>query len=126
MNTRLLFNASAIAEMLIGIVLVLAPAYVIGLLLGDGLGPTGAGVSRVLGIGLLALGIAAWETARQETQRAPRIGICTYNLGAATLLSILGTLGNMNGALLWPTVALHGVTGVAMLWVILTPSRKPS
>ncbi len=62
MTTRLLFNGSAIGEILAGIALLVAPAYVVGLLLGDGLGQTGADVSRMLGIGLFSLGIAAWET----------------------------------------------------------------
>ena len=102
MNAGLLFKASAIAEVLTGLALLVAPLFVIGLLLGDGLGPTGVAVARVLEIGLLSLGISAWETARQEIHHAPRIGVCTYNLCVAALLSILGTLGEMNGILLWP------------------------
>jgi hypothetical protein len=126
MTTKLLFNASAIVEALVGIALLLAPAYVIGLLLGDGLSLTGAAVARVLGIGLFSLGISAWETARQKTHHAPRFGICIYNVGVAALLSILGTLGGMNGILLWPAAVLHALIGAIMLWVILAPSRKSS
>ena len=126
MTTKLLFNVSAIAEALVGIALLFAPAYVIGLLLGDGLSLTGAAVARVLGIGLFSLGISAWETARQKTHHAPRVGICIYNAGIAALLSILGTLGGMNGILLWPAAVLHALIGAIMLWVILAPSRKSS
>ena len=124
MTTRLLFNVSAILEVLLGIALLFAPVYVIGLLVGDGLSLTGAGVARVLGITLISLGISAWETARQEPRQATRVGICVYNVGAATLLSILGTLGGMYGPLLWPAVGLHGLIGIKMLWVILTPHRE--
>ena len=120
---RLLFNVSAIAEALTGIALLLAPAFVIELLLGDGLGQTGSAVARVLGIGLLSLGVSALETARRPTHHASRVGICTYNLGAAALLSMLGTIGNMKGLLLWPAVGLHGMTGAAMLWAMLGPSK---
>jgi hypothetical protein len=126
MTTKLLFNVSAIVEALVGIALLFAPAFAIGLLLGDGLSLTGAAVSRVLGIGLISLGISAWETARQKTHHAPRVGICTYNAGVAALLSILGTLGGMNGILLWPAAVLHALIGAMMLWVILAPSRKSS
>ena len=126
MTAKLLFNVSAIVEVLAGIAFFFAPAYVIGLLLGDGLSLTGAAVSRVLGIGLFSLGISAWETEPQKTYHAPRVGICIYNVGVATLLSILGTLGGMNGILLWPAAGLHGLIGAAMLWVILAPSRKSS
>ena len=124
MTTKLLFNVSAIVEALVGIALLFAPAYVIGLLLGDGLSLTGVAVSRVLGIGLISLGISAWETASQKTYHAPRVGICIYNVGVAGLLSILGTLGGMNGILLWPAAVVHALIGAMMLWVILAPSRK--
>jgi hypothetical protein len=126
MTTKLLFNTSAIVEALVGIALLFAPAFAIGLLLGGGLSLTGVAVSRVLGIGLLSLGISAWETARQKTYHAPRVGICIYNVGVAALLSILGTLGGMNGILLWPAAVLHALIGAMMLWVILAPSRKSS
>ncbi len=124
MTTRLLFNGSAIGEILAGIALLVAPAYVVGLLLGDGLAQTGADVSRMLGIGLFSLGIAAWETGRQDTHTAPRVGICTYNLGVAGLLAILGTVGKSNGVLLWPAVGLHGLIGATMLWVIVAGPRR--
>ena len=126
MTARLLFNVSAIGEVLIGIALLFAPAYVVGLLLGDGLSQTGTAVTRVLAIGLLSLGVAAMETARTEAYQAARIGICIYNVGIATLLSILGTQGEMNGILLWPATGLHGLTGATMLWIILAASRKSS
>ena len=124
MTPRLLFNAAAIGEMLAGIALLVAPAYVIHLLLGDGLSQTGASVSRVLGIGLFSLGIAAWETVGHETHFAPRVGISTYNLGVAVLLAILGTLGTSSGVLLWPAVGLHGLIGAMMLWVLAGRSRN--
>jgi hypothetical protein len=126
MTTKLLFNVSAIVEALVGIALLFAPAFAIGLLLGDGLSLIGAAVSRVLGIGLISLGISAWETASQKAYHAPRVGICIYNVGVAGLLSILGTLGGMNGILLWPAAVLHALIGAMMPWVILAPSRKSS
>ncbi len=124
MTARLLFNASAIGELVAGIALLVAPAYAIGLLLGDGLSQTGGGVARVLGIGLFSLGMAAWETGRQEDPYASRVGICTYNLGVAALLSMLGALGQSNGVLLWPAVGLHGLIGVTTLWVIVARSPE--
>jgi hypothetical protein len=51
MNERLLFKASAIVEVLTGLALLVAPQFVIGLLLGDGLGAIGIAVARVLGSG---------------------------------------------------------------------------
>ena len=92
MTARLLFNASAVVEVIVGSALLLTPAFVIGLLLGDDAGHIGSAVARVLGLALLSLGVAAWETPRQEIHLAPRVGICAYNLGVAVLLSVLGTL----------------------------------
>ena len=124
MNTRLLFNASAITEVLTGFALLAVPLFVIGLLLGDGLGPTGVAVARVLGIGLLSVGIAGWESPGQDARLAPRAGLCVYNVGAAMLFVILGTTGGMTGLLLWPAAVLHALIGALMLWVIITRSKN--
>ena len=126
MNARFLFNTSAIAEILTGLALLVIPALVIRLLLGDGLGQTGEVVSRVLGIGLFSLGISAWETVGQRVHLASRAGIFIYNIGLAILLLILGVPGVIDGILLWPVAVLHGLIGAAMLWVILARSWKVS
>ncbi len=123
MNTRLLFNSSAIVEVLTGLALLAAPLLVIELLLGDGLGPTGVAVTRVLGVGLLSVGVAGWESPGQDTRLAPRAGLCVYNVGAAIVFVILGTTGGMTGLLLWPAAVLHALIGALMLWVILTRSK---
>ena len=126
MNTWLLFKASAIAEVLTGLALLVAPVFVIGLLLGDGLGPTGVAVARVLGIGLLSVGVAGWESQGQDARLAPRAGLCTYNVGTAMVLVTLGAFGSMNGMLLWPVAGLHALIGALMLRAILAPSRNRS
>jgi len=123
MNARLLFRASAIVEILTGLALLVAPTLIIGLLLGDGLGATGVAVARVLGIGLLSIGVAAWESQGQEIRLAPRAGLCLYNISIAVLLAILGTTGGMHAPLLWPAAGLHGLIGAVMLWVIF-PRRQ--
>ena len=111
-------------EILTGLALLVAPLFVIGLLLGDGLGPVGIAVARLLGIGLFSVGVAGWESPGQDARLSPRSGLCSYNVGAATLLAIFGTYGGMNGILLWPAAILHAVIGAMMLWVILAPSQK--
>jgi hypothetical protein len=119
MKAGLLFNVSAIVEVSTGLALLVAPLFVIGLLLGDGLASTGVAVARVLGIGLLSVGVAGWETPGQDTRLAPRAGLCIYNVGAAIVFAILGTTGGMSGVLLWPVAALHTLFGAMMLWAIL-------
>ncbi len=123
MNDRLLFKASAIVEILTGLAFLAAPTLVVGLLLGGGLNPAGVAVARVLGIGLLSLGVAGWESQGQDTRLAPRAGLCVYNVGAAVVLVLLGTYGGMSGILLWPVALLHAVLGAMMLRVIFTASQ---
>jgi len=121
MNTRLLFKASALTEVLTGLALLVAPLFVIGLLLGDGLGPIGIAVARVLGVGLFSVGVGGWESEGQDARLAPRAGLCIYNVGAAIVLVTLGAFGGMNGPLLWPVAGLHASIGAMMLWGILAP-----
>ncbi len=118
MDTRLLFKTSAIVEILTGLAFLAAPALIVGLLLGDGIDPVGIAVARVLGVGLLSVGVAAWESREQDIRIAPRAGLCTYNVGVAALLAMLGTTGGMDGLFLWPVAVLHGLIGLAMLWTI--------
>lgn len=115
MNTRLLFSFSAAIEGLTGLAMLAVPAIVIGLLLGDGLGQTGAAVTRVLGIALISVGVAGWEPHGQSTRLMPRTGLCIYNVGVAVLLMMLAIAGGMHGILLWPAALLHAVFGAAML-----------
>ncbi len=127
MNNRLLFKASAIIELLAGLAFLAAPNLVVGLLLGAGLDPIGIAVARILGFGLLSLGVAGWESPGQAIRLAPRVGLCIYNVGAAIVFVILGASGGMDGILLWPTAILHAVIGAMMLWIILAaPSNEKS
>ena len=115
MNIRILFQASATVEVLTGLAFLIAPTWVIGLLLGEGVSPIGVAVARVLGVGLLSVGVAAWESQGQEIRLAPRAGLCLYNVGVAALLLMFGTAGGMHGPLLWPVAGLHAVIGAMML-----------
>ncbi len=84
----------------------------------------GVAVARVLGIGLLSLGVAGWESPGQTIRLVPRVGLCTYNVGAAIVFVIVGASGGMNGILLWPAAILHAVIGAMMLWVILAADNN--
>ena len=115
MNTRFLFNASASIEILTGAAILVVPSLVIGLLLGDGLSSTGVAVARMLAVGLLSVGVAGWQSPGEDTRLAQRAGLCIYNVGAAVVLTIFGSLGEPSGILLWPAVVLHGLIGAMML-----------
>jgi hypothetical protein len=125
MDTRILFNTSAVIELLTGAAFIAAPLFLVSLLLGEGAGPTAIAVARVLGVGLLSLGVAGWESTAQNVRLTTRIGLCTYNIGVAVVLTALGADGGTSGLLLWPTVAMHAAIGAIMLWVFLAaPSEE--
>jgi hypothetical protein len=126
MNSRLLFKTSAITEILTGFALLVAPLFVIGLLLGEGVSLSGVAVSVtwLLGTALLSVGVAGWEAQGKDAQFTTRAGLCIYNVGAAIVLVIIGTSVGMNGILLWPVAIFHALIGALMLWVILSPSRN--
>ena len=124
MSIRLLFNASAIVEILIGLALLLAPALVIGLLLGDGISSPGVAVARVAGVGLLSLGVAGWQSPGNDTRLAQRAGLCIYNIGAVVVLTTFGSLSETGGIILWPTVVLHGLIAAMMLPALASNQRN--
>ena len=125
MNTRLLFNTSAVIELLTGATFLAAPMLLLGFLLGDGEGQVGTVIARVLGVGLLSLGIACWESLGQNARLSTRIGLCTYNLGVAIVLTVVGASDTISGPILWPVMAMHAVIGAMMLWAIrATPNNE--
>ena len=91
---------AAIAEVATGMGLLIVPALIGQLLLGEQ--PTGIAVpvARVAGIALIALGIACWPG-------PPLVGMLIYSALVALYLTYLGFAGGLAGVLLWPAVALH-------------------
>jgi len=118
MDTRLLFNTSAAIEFLTGVTFLVAPMLLLGFLLSDGESQVGTVVARVLGVGLLSLGIACWESLRQNARLTTRIGLCTYNIGVAIVLTVVGASDTIGGPILWPVMAIHAIIGTMMLWAI--------
>jgi hypothetical protein len=101
MKTRVLALA-AIAEAATGLALLVVPSLVGRLLLGAELTGVALPVARVLGIALIALGVACWPG-------PPLIGMLTYSVLAMSYLIYIGIRGEWVGLLLWPAVVLHAV-----------------
>ena len=118
---RLLFNLSSILEASTGFALLVAPRFVIELLLGGTLDPVGVAVTRVLGIALVAVGAAGWESPNGGPSHASRVGLCIYNLGAAIVLATAATIAGLHGVLLWPVAGVHALFGIGIVWVLLKP-----
>ena len=101
MNKLILF--AAVSEAATGLALLIVPSLVGRLLLGQELAGVAIPVARVLGIALIALGIACWPG------RMALCGMLTYSALATLYLGYLGIRGEWVGPLLWPAVVLHAV-----------------
>ena len=101
MNKPLAF--AAIAEGATGIGLIIAPSLVGRLLLGAELTGVAIPVARVMGIALMALGVACLPGSTALS------GMLTYGALATLYLLYLGVFGEWVGPLLWPAVLLHAI-----------------
>jgi hypothetical protein len=91
---------AALSEAATGLSLLIVPSLVGRLLLGEELAGVAIPVARVLGIALIALGLACWPG-------TPRIGMLTYSAAVTLYLAYVGFAGGLTGVLLWPAVFLH-------------------
>ena len=91
---------AALAEAATGLAFLIVPSLIGWLLLGQELTGVAIPVARVLGIALIALGVACWPD-------APLAGMLIYGAAVTLYLAYLGFAGGFVGVLLWPAVALH-------------------
>jgi hypothetical protein len=98
-----LLSLSAIIEAATGLALLVVPSLVGRLLLGRELTGVAIPIAGVLGIALIALGIACWPD-------LPALcGMLIYGAAVTLYLSYLGIRGEWVGPLLWPAVLLHAI-----------------
>jgi hypothetical protein len=97
-----LLALAAIVEAATGLALLVVPSLVGRLLLGEELTGVAVAVARVLGIALIALGVACWPG-------PALLGMLTYGALVTLYLLYLGIRGDWVGPLLWPAVVLHAV-----------------
>ena len=91
---------AAVGEAATGLALLIVPALVGQLLLGEELTGVAIQVARLAGIALIALGIACWPG-------PALVGMLIYSALVTLYLAYLGFAGGLTGVLLWPAVALH-------------------
>lgn len=109
---------AAVSEAATGLALLVYPVVVVRLLLGQEMTGVAIPVARVLGIALIALGVACWPG------RTGLGGMLTYSALATGYLAWLGLGGEWVGPLLWPAVALHAIL-TALLARAWLQSEKP-
>jgi len=116
MKSALVFTA--IGEAVTGFALLIAPALVGQLLLGEQLAGVAIPVARVAGIALIALGIACWPG-------PPLLGMVTYGALVTLYLAYLGFARGFTDVLLWPAVILHAIlTALLTLDVARMPRTR--
>jgi hypothetical protein len=93
---------AAMSEAVAGLALLIAPARVGQLLLGEPLAGVAIPVARVGGIALIALGIACWPG-------PPLRRMLAYSALVMLYLAYLGLAADLTGVLLWPAVILHAI-----------------
>jgi hypothetical protein len=126
---RTLLASAAALESATGLALVIGPATVARLLLGDELSGAGLPLGRVAGFALLSLGIACWPERDAAMDATPALGaMLTYNLLATSYLLYLGAHGQWVGKLLWPAVTIHAVLTVLLgrCWFKERHAKKPA
>src|SRR4029077_15516367 len=112
-----LLTVAAIAEAATGLALLVVPSLVGRLLLGAELTGVAVPVARVLGIALIALGVAC-------RPGPPLLGMLTYSALVTAYLLYLGIGGEWVGPLLWPAVVLHAVPTFFLARTWVNPHRE--
>jgi hypothetical protein len=119
MKTKSLFIVTALIEVGIGVALLVSPALVVPVLIGEPFNAAADSVvGRVAGAALLALGLACWRARDDDDDRFGRAArgllsaVLLYNVAAAGVLAYAGGVLRLFGIGLWPAVALHTVMAV--------------
>lgn len=120
-----LLAVAAIGEAATGFALLLGPSRVVWLLFGAEIVGAGIVMSRVAGIGLIALGLACLP----GTAARALSGMLAYSVLSTLYLASVGLGGKWSGPLLWPAIATHAVLtlllGRAWLQARAGVIRKP-
>ena len=117
-----LLIVTAFLEGLTGLSLLVAPSFVISLLVGVSMdSPAGPVAGQIAGASLLALAIACWQFSNAE-RRSPPTGIVkamlSYNIAATLVLFNAIAVLELRGILLVPAIAGHLVLGTWCLLVL--------
>jgi hypothetical protein len=114
-----LLALAAVLEAATGLALIVAPSLTGRLLLGaEGTG-VAIPVARVLGIALIALGVACWPG-------PALLGMLTYGALVTAYLLYLGVRGEWVGLLLWPAVMLHALLTLLLARACFKPHENGS
>ena len=119
-----LLIVTMVVESATGIALLIAPSWVVELLVGEGLtSPQSLVLGRITGAALISTGVVCWlaRTGESHEQRALIYGLLIYNLAVPALLLHAAIAVGLRGVALWPVVVLH--VGLA-IWCMICMRRR--
>jgi hypothetical protein len=122
----LLFTASALGEIAVGIAVAVFPGTVMGWLLGAAIEGTGVVVARMAGIAVAALGLTWWVDRRRlndQRLRQGAAGFIVYNLGVGLLFLVYAWTADRALPVSWLVAAVHLVAGGAYAAALTRPAR---
>jgi len=106
----------ALGEAATGLAFLIVPSLVAQLLFGQDVTGVAMVLARILGITLIALGVACWPG-------PPLVGLLTYSTVVCLYLAYVGFAGGLTGVLLWPAVLLHVVLTALLSFDIARTAR---
>ena len=125
MQTSKILAVTSVVEVGTGVALMVAPAFVVGLLLGVEVPGDLMALGRVAGVALLALGLACWPGGRGAANGSPAYrAMLIYNALIALYFAYLGAVAHQGGMLLWPAAVVHAA--VAVLLIGTARSERPA
>jgi hypothetical protein len=125
-----LFAVAGLAEVLGGLTFVVTPSLQAELFFGASLdGPAESIMARVMGLAMIALGLAFWQ-GRKEPQASASRGLAAivlvYNTFVAILLVASAVLSHVSAVALWPATGLHAALAAWCAWSLRTGRlRRP-
>jgi hypothetical protein len=123
---RLLFEASAIGEVAVGVAVILFPRTVSGFLLGAPIEGLGAVIARMAGFAVAALGLTWWMASsdldRSLNPIAP--GFFAYNLGVGLLFLLYALAATASVTVAWLVAAVHLLAGLGFCGVLFVQQRS--
>lgn len=111
---KILIFASA-AEAGTGVGLLALPSVVIALLVRAEITELATLLGRILGVALVALGLACWPQ-RQRPSSAAFWAMWTYSAFVAGYFGYVGAVLHLAGPLLWPAAAVHAIVTLLLSW----------
>jgi hypothetical protein len=128
MKPRSLFTLTAILEAITGILLLVAPAFVVNLLLGAEISTqTDLTITRIAGSAILSLGIACWLARNDENTSAAKAltgGMLVYNFMVFVALANSAYVSAITLALI-ATLIIHLALGIAC-YIVLRKFKRNS